>query len=148
MFDYPYTQIPSLLPAGVERWLARTRLRIVLSVGIDNIAEVKLPNGDRAVVDIEKLSGYCLNPQHPGGRNKARVFAAIGIRAEDAGELRTALLTAAREGDAEILGETPYGVRYIVDFALERPGKSVVVRSAWIVNSETETPRLTTCYVL
>jgi hypothetical protein len=115
---------------------------------IDNITEVKLPNGDRAVVDMEKLSGYCLNPQHPRGRNKARVFAAIGIREEDARELRTALLTAAREGYAELLGETPYGARYIVDFALDRAGNNVVVRSAWIVDAGTETPRLITCYVL
>ena len=26
---------------------------------------MKLPNGERAVVDIVKLSDYCLNPDHP-----------------------------------------------------------------------------------
>ncbi|MFM9965249.1 MAG: hypothetical protein ACKV2Q_29005 [Planctomycetaceae bacterium] len=32
-----------------------------------------LPNGDNAVVEIEKLANYCLNPEHPRDRNKARV---------------------------------------------------------------------------
>lgn len=36
---------------------------------------MKLPNGDRAVISMGKLRGYCLNPEHPSGRHKARVFA-------------------------------------------------------------------------
>ncbi len=44
---------------------------------------MKLPNSDRAVVDIAKLRDYCLNPAHPRGRHKARVFAAaLGLTAE------------------------------------------------------------------
>jgi len=58
---------------------------------------MKLPNGDRAVVDIEKLRGYCLNPRHPRGRNKARVFASAGIAEADAEELRMALLRAQKK---------------------------------------------------
>ena len=37
---------------------------------------MKLPNGDRAVIDIAKLRDYCLSPDHLRGRHKARVFAA------------------------------------------------------------------------
>jgi hypothetical protein len=45
----------------------------------------KLPNPDDAVVDIRKLRDYCLNPAHPRGRNKARVFASVlGLTASDA----------------------------------------------------------------
>ena len=40
---------------------------------------MRLPNGERAVIDIRKLQEYCLNSQHPRGRNKARVFASVGI---------------------------------------------------------------------
>ena len=53
---------------------------------------MKLPNGDRAIVDIRKLRAYCLNLHHARGRNKARVFASVGIRETDAEELRAALL--------------------------------------------------------
>ena len=52
---------------------------------------MKLPNGHRAIVDIRKLRDYCLNPNSPNGRNKARVFAAsLGLTPPDAEILRQA----------------------------------------------------------
>jgi len=46
---------------------------------------VKLPNGEYAIVEIEKLRDYCLSLIHPHGRHKARVFASVlGLRLEDA----------------------------------------------------------------
>jgi hypothetical protein len=38
---------------------------------------MELPNGDRAVIPIEKIIGYCLNPNHPKGKHKARVFKSV-----------------------------------------------------------------------
>lgn len=38
---------------------------------------MKLPSGDQAVIDDDKLIGYCLNPEHPEGRHKARVFQSV-----------------------------------------------------------------------
>ncbi len=75
---------------------------------------MKLPNGERAVVDIEKLVAYCLNFEHQRGKHKARVFQAVlGLTAADADELAGALLAAAREQEAT-LGETDdYGQRYV-----------------------------------
>jgi hypothetical protein len=61
---------------------------------------MKLPNGEGAIVDIRKLQEYCLNAQHPRGRNKARVFASVGIRQADAEVLRTALVVAASNAEA------------------------------------------------
>ena len=55
-----------------------------------------LPNGERAIVDIAKLTEYCLSLDHPRGRHKARVFAAaLGFSADDAEQLRGAHLNAA-----------------------------------------------------
>ena len=34
---------------------------------------MKLPNGDRAYLG-DKLERYCLNPNHPKGKNKANLF--------------------------------------------------------------------------
>jgi len=45
-----------------------------------------------------KLLDYCVNQQHPRGRNNAQVFASIGIQRAEAEYLRSALLVAAREG--------------------------------------------------
>ena len=109
---------------------------------------MKLPNGERAIVDVQKLRAYCLNPQHPRGRNKARVFASVGIRQGDAEELQAALLAAARNADARLGVANPYGQRYVLDFDLVREGRTVRIRSAWIVRIGEDLPRLTSCYVL
>ncbi|MGH9791704.1 MAG: DUF6883 domain-containing protein, partial [Candidatus Acidiferrales bacterium] len=110
---------------------------------------MKLPNPERAVVDIEKLRGYCLNPQHLRGRHKARVFAAVlGITAEKAELLRTALLEAALHREATPTEQDTHGQRYVLDFELDGPSGRGMVRSCWIVRAGETFPRLTTCYVL
>ena len=110
---------------------------------------MKLPAARRAVVDIAKLGDYCLNPQHPRGRHKARVFAsALGLTAVDAKLLRELLLKAAAEREA-ILGEPgDYGQRYVVDFPMPGPAVLRTVRSNWIVREGEDFPRLTSCYVI
>lgn len=46
---------------------------------------MKLPNGDKAEIPMQKLIGYCLNLEHPSGKHKARVFKSkLGIVAENA----------------------------------------------------------------
>jgi hypothetical protein len=109
---------------------------------------MKLPKGERAIVDIRKLQDYCLNARHPRGRNKARVFASVGIRQADAEVLRTALVMAASNAEARLSAASPYGRRYIVDFDLARQARTVRVRSAWIVRIGEDLLRLTSCYVL
>ena len=109
---------------------------------------MKLPNGERAIVDIRKLEEYCLNTRHSRGRNKARVFASVGIHPADAQMLREAVLTAARNSEAQPRTASPYGQRYIVDFDLRRPTRTVRIRSTWIVRIGEDVPRLTSCYVL
>jgi hypothetical protein len=109
---------------------------------------MKLPNGEHAVVDIRKLQEYCLNRQHLRGRNKARVFESVGFLETDAGELRAALRAAARLTEARLGAANLYGQRYTVDFDLVRRGRTVRIRSAWIVRTGEDLPRLTSCYVL
>lgn len=61
---------------------------------------MKLPDGEDAVVPIEKLQDYCLNAHHPRGKHKARVFAAsLGLNAGDAQALQAAIREAARTGE-------------------------------------------------
>ena len=72
----------------------------------------RLPNGDRAEVDLRKLSGYCLSPTHPRGRHKARVFReALGITQADANELRARTLSAGRDEIAVLLDADDWGER-------------------------------------
>jgi hypothetical protein len=110
---------------------------------------MKLPNGERAVVDIAKLRDYCLNPDHPRGRHKARVFAAaFGLTAEYAEELRDALLQAARTEEATATDQDEYGQRYVLDVTIKGPDGEATVRSSWIIRAAEDFPRLTSCFVL
>lgn len=110
---------------------------------------MKLPNGNKAVVDTAKLRDYCLNERHPRGRHKARVFAAVlGFTAADADTLRQALSRAAVEDEA-VSGEgDDYGQRYVLDFDLTGPRGRATVRSSWIILRGEDFPRMTSCYVL
>jgi hypothetical protein len=109
---------------------------------------MKLPNGERAILDLRKLEEYCLNPHHPRGRNKARVFASVGIGQAASNVLTEALLAAARNAQAVRGRPSPYGQRYTIDFDLAGPARAVRVRSTWIVRTGEDFPRLTTCFVL
>ncbi|MGA2325044.1 MAG: DUF6883 domain-containing protein [Bryobacteraceae bacterium] len=110
---------------------------------------MKLPGGEHAIVEVVKLREYCLNPSHPRGRHKARVFSAtLGLKQPDAEFLRRQLLRAARDEVATKGDSDQHGERYFVDFDLARANRRVRVRSAWIVRRGERVPRLTSCYVL
>jgi hypothetical protein len=110
---------------------------------------MRLPNAERAVVDLRKLRDYCLSAAHPRGRNKARVFeSALGFTSAHADNLRDLLLTAARTEEAfATVGDT-YGQRYVVEFPVRGDRGVVIIRSAWIVLAGEDFPRLTSCFVL
>lgn len=110
---------------------------------------MKLINAKSAVVDIEKLTEYALNPDHPIGKHKARVFrAALGLTLEDAPFLQATLQNVVTTHDAKYAGMNEYGDRYVIDFTLKTTKGTSVVRSAWIIRSEEDFPRLTSCYVV
>lgn len=108
---------------------------------------MKLPGGETAIVDRRKLTEYCLAPDHPLGKHKARVFAVLGFTADKADELRVALLNAAATMDAEAGISDKFGDRYVVEFQIEGPQRSGTVRSIWMVRRGETTPRLTSCFV-
>ena len=107
-----------------------------------------VPNAERAIVGIRKLRDYCLNPLHDEGKHKARLFAAIGLTANEAEELRAILLQVVKTSEARLGRRDSYGQRYIVDFPLNWRGKETIIRSGWIIEHGMEAPRLTTCYPL
>jgi hypothetical protein len=110
---------------------------------------MKIPNADRAVVDIVKLRDYCLNKEHPRGKHKARLFENIlGLTDKDAEELQDKLLEIVKTHDAVEGKHDQYGKRYIIDFIMTRLNKQATVRSTWIIRSNEDFPRLTSCYVL
>lgn len=109
---------------------------------------MKLPNGERAVVPIEKLRDYALNPVHSEGQHKATVFRLLlNFTQADANRLSEMILEAARTGEATEGKLLPQGQMYVLDFPVQSSRGEVVIRTAWIVECETDFPRLVTCYV-
>jgi hypothetical protein len=103
------------------------------------------------VLDVVKLRDYCLSDSHPRGRHKARVFRSrLGLTTADAELLRRALLDAVgmRPEDLRPTAADQYGQRYVLDFEMTAGAATVTVRSAWIVLTNQDVLRFTSCYVL
>jgi hypothetical protein len=110
---------------------------------------MRVPRAEEAQVDIRKLRDYLLNPDHPEGKHKARLFsAALGITAQDAEALRDLLLAAVQTNDAQLGRKDNYGQRYTVDFVIKWRGSQALLRSGWIIEHNSTTPRLTTCFLI
>jgi hypothetical protein len=111
--------------------------------------ENRLPNAERAVVDIVKLRDYSLNSAHEKGKHTARVFrSALGMTDADVERLRQLVIDAALNCEAVAGTFSPYGKRFVVDFQAMGLTATVTVRSAWIIRNDEDFPRLTSCYIV
>jgi hypothetical protein len=126
--------------------LSRVRQRIELKkASFVNL----LPYAENAVVDIRKLRDYCLNLEHDGGKHKARLFlASLGMTADNAEELCQILLRVVKTHEVQTGRRDDFGQRYTLDFTLEWQNRNATLRSGWIIEHNSEIPRLTTCYPL
>ena len=109
------------------------------------------PNPANAIIDITgKLKSYALNPEHPTGKNKARVFmAALGFTQEDAENLGRQIKEQIEAAEWKEAGESAFGRKYTVDVKiLGNNGKTATVRTGWIVEKDASSPRMTSAYVL
>jgi hypothetical protein len=110
---------------------------------------MKLSSPEHAIVEMDKLVGYCLNPEHPEGKHKARVFkSALNLELKDAEKLQTELLQAVYIYEAIPGKDNPYGQKYTIDFPMINSDKQAIIRSVWIVRNNENFPRLVTCYIL
>ena len=110
---------------------------------------MKLPSGERALIDERKLVDYCLSETHDDGKHKARLFRElVGISVDDAPFLLEALQHAAVSEQANLGKQDRYGQRYVIDFELHGPQGDATVRSVWIVLAAESFPRFVSCYIL
>ncbi len=109
----------------------------------------KMPHPERAIVPLDKILDYCLNPEHPDGKHKARVFkSALNLGIEDAETLRSALLDVVHREISIPTKRNVYGQKYIIDFEMSHSGRTAEVRTVWIVRDDENFPRFVTCYIL
>ena len=106
-----------------------------------------LPNGQRALIPIPKISEYLLSESHIVGRVKARYFRRLGYRSENPDVLVTALALIAERDPVRESVETAHGTKYIVDGGLQTPsGAHARIRTIWIIESNQDAPRVVTAY--
>lgn len=109
-----------------------------------------LPDAKRAVIARDKLYDYVLNPDHPGGMRKARVFSsALGIDREDWEYLQDQIATRIPSAEiSEVRVRAGFGTQYGVPILIEGlSGETHEIITAWIVDREGDPPRLITAYV-
>ena len=124
---------------------------LVLKSNKNSINSVQnvLPNVEKATINPNKLTGYALNPEHPVGGNKARVFeSALGYNQSNANDLMNQIYEKLPQNEA-ILGKLDqYGQRYTSDIPITGPnGNTVNVRTGWIIKTGSDVPELTTIFV-
>ena len=108
---------------------------------------MRLPNAEQAIIAPQKLRDYLLSPSHQRGRHKARVFHALGFRAESWFVFETALREQHLTQDAEELAGGRFGRRYRITAAITGPnGGTAIIRSAWIILHGEEIPRFVSAY--
>lgn len=108
---------------------------------------MKLPNGDVAEISLQKLISYCLNPEHPSGKHKARVFKSrLGIVAENAERLWELVQRAAIEGEVVQQNTTEFGQQFKVDWTVPDTD-GVQLRTIWEITSQNPNPRLISAFI-
>ena len=109
-----------------------------------------LPRAGDAFGVQEKLSAYCLNPDH---ELEARGFLQIlGIASADLEHLAAALLAGLRRAPiTSVRDNTPFGVLCEVRIGVRgvrgRPNRVVAVTTSWGLRHEHDPPRLVTAYI-
>lgn len=108
---------------------------------------MQLPNCANATIDIRKLRDYALNPNHPEGRHKARVFlSALGLTAPDCEWLAVAILGNIANADAVETEHTDWGATYKADLQVWRGNRCARIRTGW--RCQGGTAKLTTCFIV
>ncbi|MCX6028453.1 MAG: hypothetical protein NT169_04005 [Chloroflexi bacterium] len=110
---------------------------------------MKLPNGDRAIVPQQKITGYLLSFNHRDGRSKAAFFSRFGFSADAWQGLAKALRQHAVDHEVSRVEDSPFGTRYVVEGVIITPDqRDPVIRSIWFIETDNEIPRFVTAYPL
>ena len=108
---------------------------------------MKLPNGEKAIISMDKIINYCLNPDHSRGKNKAKVFkSSLGITKENANVLFSLIQQAAIKGEIIQQSTTEFGEQYKVDWNIP-DNPQITLRTIWEIKSINSNPRLISAFI-
>jgi hypothetical protein len=106
-----------------------------------------VPNADRAIIAVDKITGYLLNVSHKRGGPKARLLLSVGYRADVPQRLESDLRSQHLSLDVTRTSKNAFGVLYEIDGPVETPSGSVVrFCSVWQIDTGTDVPRFITMY--
>ncbi|MPY87551.1 MAG: hypothetical protein GEU99_06495 [Luteitalea sp.] len=106
-----------------------------------------VPNADRAIIAVEKLTGYLLNMSHKRGAAKARLLLGVGYRPDASHLLESDLRAQHLSLDVTRTSENAYGVVYEIEGPIRTPsGKTVRFCSIWQIDTGSDVPRFITMY--
>ncbi len=108
-----------------------------------------IPNPHLLRVEITKVVGYLLNPDHPKGAAKAKLFQAVGFSTEKVDEFIAALRQQAATNKIADVIEHSHGVKTVVDCFMPTPsGRPYCIRTVWNDHLDGAPPRLVTAHPL
>lgn len=104
---------------------------------------------NRIYIDPRKLTEYALNPSHPRGGHKAKVFrSALGYDIQNYEGLKSQIESQVLDAEATEGFADKHGQRYVIEIPIKGPsGNEVMVRTCWIVPPGLKEARLTTLIV-
>jgi hypothetical protein len=106
-----------------------------------------MPNSEKAWVAEQKLRGYLLSTTHSVGEAKARFFRSFGYNDDNIELLERDLLRIAHLQEVVQVTGSPFGEKYVIDGELQTPiGRTVTVRTVWIIEAEDDIPRFVTAH--
>ena len=108
---------------------------------------VPIPNGARATIGAQKLTGYLLNPSHKRGGAKAKLLLSLGYQTDAPEALESDLRTQHLPLDPTRTSQNPYGVAYEIEGSISTPsGRIVWFVSIRQIDTGTDVPRFITMY--
>lgn len=112
-------------------------------------AQGRLLSASAPRIAREKFTAYALNPNHPLGKDKARVFESVlGFTQNDPDLLMTRIREGVNHADAIPGTVDKFGWRFSTTIPVTGPnGRTAPVTVAWIFKPGNATPDLTTAYV-
>lgn len=136
---------PGKLPGPTENWKSYTHAEAITQTASSG----KMVNADKAIIDVNKLTSYALNTDHPVGGNKAKVFeSALGYNQSNVADLITKVQDGVKNNPVKMLSSDKYGQRMAIEMPITGPnGQTAIVRTGWIYDAGSSVPRLTTIYV-
>lgn len=108
---------------------------------------MKLPNGNNALVSIEKLTDYLLSETHAVGKAKAKFFRGLGFNDSNVNQLEKSLLKIARTNNIKNIKEFAYGINYVLEGKIKTPSRKIItIVTVWFAKTKESKPSFVTAY--